>query len=164
MKNVQKGLLLLLSVTIAVTTNAQEKKEDKIKRIVAEQNYVFVAQFVNPQNGRTRSLNTLDYTVTIKKDSVVSYLPYFGRAYSAPINPSAGGITFTSTKFDYVNSPKGSKWQILIKPKDASDVQQMYLDIFDNGNATLQVTSTNRQGISYNGYITEGAPLNKKAF
>jgi uncharacterized protein DUF4251 len=165
MKKVKNFVLLFLSfVTITVTAAAQEKKEDKIKRIVGEQNYVFVAQLVNPQNGRSRNLNTLDYTLTVRKDSVISYLPYFGRAYSAPINSSDGGIKFTSTQFDYINSPKGNKWQITIKPKDGTDVQQMYLDIFDNGNATLQVTSNNRQGISFNGYIIEGNPVTKKAF
>ncbi len=39
-------------------------------------------------------------------DSIVTYLPYFGRAYSVPVNLSQGGIQFTSTDFDYTIESK----------------------------------------------------------
>ncbi len=144
--------------------NAQKKNPDEIKRIVESQNYIFKAQRVNPHASISRDLTSSDYDLTVNRDTVISYLPYFGRAYSAPINPTEGGIKFTSTKFDYKSSNNGKRWTVTIKPKDASEVQQLYLDIFDNGFATLQVISTNRQGISFNGYIEEGPSKGKKAF
>jgi hypothetical protein len=77
-------------------------------------------------------------------------------AYSAPIDPSQGGIKFTSTKFEYIKQPgKKDGWDITIIPKDASDVQKLYLHVTSKGYATLQVTSTNRQPISFNGIIEE---------
>ena len=105
-------------------------------------------------SGRTRQL-TSDYDVKVTKAQVVSYLPYFGRAYSAPIDPSQGGIQFTSKDFDYTTTPrKKGGWDIQLKPKDYRDVQQMSLSITEDGYASLQVTSTNRQLISFTGYIT----------
>ena len=38
------------------------------------------------------------YYLKVSKDTVVAYLPYFGRAYTAPADPTEGGIKFTSTK------------------------------------------------------------------
>ena len=165
MKNIKAFFILFAISLLAGSTmaNAQEKGPDEIKRIVESQNYVFRAQWANPQGSISRQL-TSEYDLTVSRDTIISYLPYFGRAYVAPINPSEGGIKFTSTKFDYKQANNGKSWKIMIKPKDASEVQQLYLDIYDNGKATLQVTSTNRQSISFSGYVEENKTKGKKAF
>ena len=161
-----KLILALLILVSPSVTFAQSKTEDKkaaklaaIKNMVESQNYVFKAQTVLPMSGPSRQLTT-DYDVKITKQSVISYLPYFGRAYSAPMDPSKGGIQFTSKDFDYTLTPgKKDGWSVLIKPKDYRDVQQMTLTISSTGYATAQVTSTNRQPISFNGTVV--APKSK---
>jgi hypothetical protein len=52
----------------------------------------------------------------------------------------------------------------MIQPKDASDIQDMSLTIYDNGRASLHVNSVNRQSISFDGYITEGKKSGRKGF
>ena len=86
-------------------------------------------------------------------DSIVTYLPYFDRAYSAPVNLSQGGIQFTSTDFNYTVESKRKEWIIVIKPREPVDVRELTLRVFKNGSASLMVNSTNRQSISYNGVI-----------
>lgn len=165
MKNIGLKTALLASAVLAFSfmAGAQEKNPAKVKALVESKNFVFVADYVNPQSMRSRSLTTSDYDLTIKPGEVISYLPYFGRAYSAPIN-GEGGIKFTSKDFDYkLVKVKAHSWDISIKPKDANDVQQLYLTVFDNGTASLSVNSTNRQTISYRGYIVAGKE-EKKAF
>ena len=153
-----------LLVVLATIIQAQEKKEPSTQQIVESKNYIFKAESVNPQRGRFRQL-TSEYDVVVTSDTVTAYLPYFGRAYSAPINPSEGGIKFTSSDFEYtVEKKKRRSWQIMIKPKDASDIQALYLTIFDNNKATVRVNSLNRESISFNGYIIEGKEKDKKAF
>jgi len=153
-----------LLVMLAAIIHAQEKKELTTQQIVESKNYVFKAESVIPTRGRVRYL-TSEYDLVVTSDTVTAYLPYFGRAYSAPIDPSEGGIKFTSADFEYtVEKKKRSSWQIMIKPKDASDIQAIYLTIFDNSKATLQVNSLNRESISFNGYIIEGKQKDKKAF
>jgi len=163
MKNGKSFLLATIISASTVMSHAQEKDQDNIKRIVEEPNYVFVAQKVSPVGKGTRIL-TSEYDVTFTKDTIISALPYFGRSYTATIGSTEGGINFTSTKFEYTRDDKKGKWSITIKPQDVSEVQSLYLEIFDNGNASLQVTSTNRQSISFDGYIKEGKPRGKKAF
>jgi hypothetical protein len=161
-----KRILSLLIFVTPFVTFAQSRTEDKkaaklaaIKNIVESQNYIFKAQSASPMSGRVRQL-TSDYDLKVTKESIVSYLPYFGRAYSAPMDPTKGGIQFTSKNFDYTLTPgKKDGWSVLIKPKDYSDVQQMTLTISSTGYASLQVTSTNRQPISFNGIVV--APRSK---
>jgi Domain of unknown function (DUF4251) len=153
MKNIKFFLLCFtLNILVLSAIKAQESNPDKISQKVEAQNFVFVAQSANPQGGNTRQL-TSGYDVTITKGSIISYLPYFGRAYTAPIDPSDIGIKFTSADFEYKTTKSKKGWEIAIKPKDAKDVQQLFLVIFDNGNARLDVVTLSRQGISFDGYI-----------
>jgi hypothetical protein len=151
-------LLLTTGAMLPATLRAQaQNKQDKNARIsnmVESQRYVFKAQTALPTSGRTRQL-TSDFDLQISKDTIASYLPYFGRAYTSPVNPTEGPLNFTSTKFDYkVTNRKKGGWDIVITPQDQQDPRQMALSIFENGSASLTVTSNNRQPIAFNGYIT----------
>ena len=154
-------MVMVVSAGAFTSVKAQDTKADKkaekaaqVKAMVESQRYVFKPQSANPMRGRTVQL-TSEYTVKVSKDTIVSDLPYFGRSYTAPIDPSKGGIQFNSTKFDYKLEEVKKGWQVTIKPGDVSDVQQFFLTIFTNGSATLQVTSTNRTPISFNGSVSE---------
>ncbi|WP_375303724.1 DUF4251 domain-containing protein [Niastella sp. OAS944] len=123
--------------------------------MVEAQNYVFKAQSALPTGGATRQL-TGDFDLRISKDTILSDLPYFGRAFTAPLNPSEGPLRFTSTDFQYaVSNRKKGGWNVTITPKDVQDPRQLTMSIFDNGTASVVVTSYNRQPISFNGYVTD---------
>lgn len=149
-------LMLLVSMSLVHCSSSNKSVAltgDDVSNMVNNKNFVFVAEQVNPLRGRSRQL-TSEYDVTLKNDSLVSYLPYFGRAYQAPMDPSQGGIQFTSTNFSYAANPnKKGGWIVNIIPKDYQAVQQFTFTIFENGNATLNVTNTNRDPISFNGRI-----------
>ncbi len=155
-------IVVLLGLSIAGTTTfAQEKehkkkddKEVKMEEMIQSKNFVFVPQTVMPLTGRVIHLNSY-YTLAVSGDTVMSDLPYYGRAYVAPLNPAEGGIKFTSTNVNYT-SEQGKKgdWQIEIQPNGSNDVRQMYLSISSDGYASLRVESLNRQSILFNGYIT----------
>jgi hypothetical protein len=163
-------MLLAVSVLIlsswqplAAQTSRSEKKAAKvaeIKKMIENGNYVFEANYAIPQTGESRQL-TYPYDLRVTKDSVIAYLPYFGRAFLAPspTDTEDGGIKFTSTNFKYVNEQhKKGGWDILIKPKDTNiadwrDVQQLRLNISSEGYASLQVISSNRDPISFEGNI-----------
>jgi hypothetical protein len=157
-----KGILPLLLFMAVFTGNtniviAQKKvsaKEMEIKTLLYSQQYIFYAQSVIPSSGRQRFL-TSEYTVSISKDTIVSYLPYFGRAYSATIGSTDGGIKFTSVDFDYkISERKKGGWEISIHPKGGQDVQKLNFTVYNNGTAYLFVNSNNRQSISFNGYVS----------
>lgn len=150
------ALMLLVSIGLIQCSSAKKTANmtgDDISNMVNHKDFIFLAEQVNPLRGRSRQL-TSEYDVTLKNDSLVSYLPFFGRAYQAPMDPAQGGIQFTSTNFSYsANMNKKGGWIVSIIPKDFQSVQQMTFTIFGNGNATLNVTNTNRDPISFNGRI-----------
>jgi mannitol-1-phosphate/altronate dehydrogenase len=156
-----KLLLVLMAFVFTVTAYGQDKKDEKeakknaIQNMVTAQHYAFKAQNAQPLAGANRQLTT-EYDVKVTKSDITSFLPYFGRAYSAPINSQGGGIQFSSKSFEYtLTDRKKGGWDVLIKPKDAPEVQQLSLGITEEGYATLQVISTNRQPISFTGYLVE---------
>lgn len=161
------GLLAASVPVMAQNTRAQKKQEklDAVKKMVNDQNYVFMAQMAYPLGWKTVQLN-YDYNVIISKDSIDSYLPYYGRAYVAPINPTDSketGIQFKSKDFDYNDVlSKKSGWEVTIVPHDVKETRKFILSISESGYANLSVTSQNRQAISFNGYITENVPKKKK--
>jgi hypothetical protein len=141
-------------------TDKKAAKEAEVKKMINSMYYVFLANMALPQGGGARSISGSNYDLKVSKNTVISYLPYFGRMYSAPMDASDGGIKLTSTKFSY-DAKQGKKgdWNILIKPvgpatSGSKDVMSYRLAISSNGSATLMVTSQNRQPISFDGYIT----------
>jgi hypothetical protein len=145
--------LTLIVMSFSARGQSASDQAAAMKALVESGNYVFKAQTAMPLTGRVRTL-TDDYTLKVSKESVVSDLPFFGQAYAAPMDPSKTGLQFTSKKFDYTATPrKKGGWDVLIKPRDYNDVQQLVLTISTAGYASLQVTSTSRQAISFNGII-----------
>jgi hypothetical protein len=156
MKAINKAVFILLFIiNCASMLCAQDSaKTIAIKNAIINKHYSFEAQSVFPQSGNFRQLTPGYYDVQIRNDSIISYLPYYGRAFSAPINPDDGGIKFTSVKFDYNMQPrKKGGWSIIIKLKDAANVQELDFIISEDGYTSLSVASNDKETISFNGYI-----------
>ena len=161
MKKIIAGLTILLIAFGNLV--AQEKDAATTQLILGSKNFIFKAQTASPQRGQLRNL-TSDYDLTIKNDSAIAWLPFFGRSYNANYG-SEGGIKFNSSNFAYsIEKAKKKKWDITIKPNDVPDIQTLYLTVYENSQANLQVISTNRESISFNGYIVEGKGSPKKGF
>jgi hypothetical protein len=160
-KKVQKliqYIFLAFMVSFVFSQCSSSKKvvklsSDEIKNMVDSSQFVFVAERMTPLRGRTRFLTSY-YTVKVNKDSLTCFLPFFGRAFLAPVDPLNGGIQFSSVNFTYKVVPKNpNEWEVLIKPNDYQDVQQLYFTIFSNGTANLNVVNTHRDPISFSGHI-----------
>lgn len=149
-----KTIIQVLAVPALLFATASAQTNNP-KPLVDAQNFVFTAQTVSPAYGNLRQLTTGEYTLSVSNGVMVADLPYFGRAFSAPIDPTQGGLQFTSKSFDYAVKDKRKSWDIAIKPRDAGDATQLYLTVYNNGTASLQVISANRQPISFNGIIEE---------
>ena len=159
--------ILTISLVIFLGTGsdvlAQTKKQirakekvEKVSKLLASKRFAFKVQTAQPMRGGNFNV-TSDFDLAVKNDTLQSYLPYFGRAFSAPMNPTSSPLNFTSTNFTYT-ATKGKKGStdIKIEIKDSkTDVRQYYLNVSEQGYATLQTLSNNRDPISFNGYITE---------
>lgn len=158
-------LLIFLLMVAAGQVLAQDDKKNKkeeeaageqaVRSMIESKQFIFVAQSARPMKGRTVQLTGSGLSVS--SNTVGSNLPYFGRVYSgAAYTTEESGISFTSTDFEYKSEErKKGGWNITIRPKDVRNRPTMSLTIKRNGYASLNVSSTDRQSISYNGYVQE---------
>jgi hypothetical protein len=149
-------LVLFVAITSFAQTTPDEKtaREQQVKTIVEKKDFRFVAQTMTPARGRLRPITDITYTIAVSPDSLSADLPFFGRAYTAPVGASGGGINFKTTDFEYASVPKRrGGWDIVLTPK-GTDVRKISLLVGAGGNTTAIVVSNSRETISYNGYIT----------
>lgn len=145
-------LFTACSVTSPQTTDTAGNT--RMSDQVNNRQFSFTAQTALPLRSNTMQL-TSDYGLKVSGDSVIVDLPYFGRAFSAPMNMTGGGYRFVSTRNQYtVKARKNGGWDINIKPSDAPEVRDMNLTVFSTGAASLRVTSNNRDPISFNGIVS----------
>ncbi|HEX2609308.1 MAG TPA: DUF4251 domain-containing protein, partial [Flavisolibacter sp.] len=155
-KSMIMKIWIVMLTLIAFVSFHQVQAQDKnsIRQLLESRDFVFKAQSVSPLRGGIRQL-TSDYDLRIAGDSMIAYLPYFGRAYAGVIlTPGDGPLTFNSTQYTYAITERKKGWDVSITPKDAKDVRQLFLSVTQSGYASLNVTSNNRDNISFNGYIT----------
>src|SRR5882724_12009422 len=139
------SFIAIISFSQAAHSQSSEKQEkenakiDALKKAIESRRFVFMAQSATPMSGRTRQL-TYDYQLDLRNDTVVSDLPYYGRAYSSSYGGSDGGIVFTTTNFEY-SAKEGAKggWDIIIAPKEIRTVTRMMLSVSNAGYGTLTV-------------------------
>ena len=132
---------------------AQQTNTD-IRTTINNRHFSFIAQSAHTARGRTINLSS-GYDLTLRGDTVVAYLPYYGQVYTAPIDPSEGGIKFTSVSNTLgITEKKKGGWSIDLVPKDAGEYRHLYFDISPDGYATLSVEHINRRPISFYGYVT----------
>ena len=144
--------ILLVTAPGVSQLNAQETNSATLKTLLHNKTFTFRAQSAWPLQGTVIQLNS-GYDMRMMQDSINTFLPYFGRAYSAGYG-TENGIKFVSKKFDYkMKEKQKGGWEVTIRPADANDITELTYSISANGYATLQVLSNNRQAISFYGVI-----------
>ena len=130
-----------------------KEQNGEIDKLINSNSFVFHANNANPQRGGGFPL-TSAYELEVIKDSLNAFLPYFGRAFTAPTKPSEGGLKSSTTDFEKEQKKSKRGWVITFYPKNQASATQMILDISDNGYGNLSVISNNREPISFYGNIT----------
>ena len=167
MKKTIKGLIiapvLMLGLMALISTGCETTNQTKGSTTTQHMGsmsdssmWVFTASMAIPQRGSTRQLSA-GYNVTLIRNKLTVYLPYFGQAYSGvDLFSGRGPLDFTSTNFTIERtSAKRGGWNISIKPKDYREVQSMDFTFYDNGTAYLSVNMQNRSSINFNGNVEE---------
>lgn len=160
-KNGYLGIALLVTMFLlqacgtAQTAAEKQKLAADIVNAVEVPDFTFKARHAYPSGYRSVYLSPY-YDVKVGTDTVTAYLPYYGRAYRAPMDPREGGYRFTSTDFEYQAQPgnREGNWQVVVKINDLDRPVTFRFDIWENGSARLDVTDVDRQQISFQGEIS----------
>jgi len=153
-----KKIVVLMLITVGFwnckSGDTLSKAEDiaQVTEKIESGDYTFVPQSANPMRGKMIPLN-YSYFLKVNKDTISAYLPFFGRAYSAPYGGD-GGIKFESTDFEYsLSDKKKGKWNVKINVKDNNKGYELTLDVGELGYTYLSVRDYNRDPISFYGKI-----------
>lgn len=149
------GIALLCAGQSLFAQSKQERKEQKereVKATVDSGRFTIDVNRAVPMSGRSVNL-TSPYSLELRGDSVVSYLPYFGRAYSAPYG-GGNGLNFQeqASEFEQTQKKKGGM-ELTFRVRTKEDVYAFRVDIFPNGSSTINVTPVNKQGITFYGEV-----------
>ena len=159
MKKKKQIFMLLLALLVGLPTlsaqSKQEKKEQKkeaVKKLIASENYKIDVRTAMPMRGRSIPL-TSPYSLEIRNDSVISYLPYFGRAYSIPYG-GGDGLNFRAPLKEYdMKMDKKGNAVIEFVARNTVDRYEFRAKVYMNGEASINVNMQNRQSISFQGEL-----------
>ena len=91
------------------------------------------------------------YSVEIRNDSVISYLPFYGRAYSIP-DGGGEGLIFQAPLDEYeMEMNKKGTAKVKFTARSPEDKFTFNLTIYSNGSASINVNMQNRESISFSG-------------
>lgn len=159
---------LILSFVALAIVSACGVSQQTAQRRVAEQNkvtqtvrqkldgraYQIDINYMVPLRGGAKAVS--NYSVAVDESTIDSHLPYVGEARSVPYG-GGKGLTFKDKIESYTDSGwVKDKRTIVVKVKNEEDSYIYTLEVFDNGTASVRVSSRNRDEISYMGrLITE---------
>lgn len=91
------------------------------------------------------------YYLKVKGDTVTSYLPFFGRAYSVPYG-GGKALNFDGRILRYAAEQVKSDRMVVRMDIVNDETEYVYtVDIFDNGSSTIDVVSHSRETIRFSG-------------
>jgi len=149
------GMVLLFSSQFLFAQSKQEKKEQKekeIKELLDRGHFTIDVDRALPMGGKALNL-TSPYSLEIEGDSVMSYLPYFGRAYNIPYG-GGEGLRFQGmiSEYNLTYDKKGTA-KIQFRTRTDEDNYTFNVQVYKNGSSTIQVTPVNRQAITFHGEL-----------
>lgn len=132
-----------------MTAEDKAKIEQTVIDNLTEKDYTILIQLMMPPIGASRAVS--NYSVQVKGDTLVSYLPYVGQAYNLPYG-GGKGLDFTAKIGHYHDQVlQDGNHNVIINLFNGEDVFVYNLNISPSGSAFLTVSSRNRQTISYTG-------------
>ncbi len=146
-------------IFIAVSTSCSSSKkltdsdvQRKVSQAIGNRDFSIEVNQMLPMMGRAQHLTSL-YSLKVKSDSVYSYLPFFGRAYSVPYG-GGQGLIFDGLVQEY-HQKKNDKgvYRISFKSQTPEDTYVFSIEIYDNGSSQIRVNSNNRQSIAFVGEL-----------
>ena len=128
----------------------QEKRMEEVKSMIKDKSFAFVPSHAMPLGGGSIQLS-YSFEAEIKGDSIFSYLPFYGVAYRVEYGGRNSAFDFSLPLENYEMEENENGYHIKLEVKNKMDYITYSFHISELGYSTLNVTSTNRQAISFYG-------------
>ena len=131
-------------------TERQEQRKNEVKNMILDKSFVFIPTHAMPLGGGSIQLS-YTFEAEIKGDSIFSYLPFYGVAYHVEYGGRNSAFNFSLPIENYEMDEDEKGYRINLEVKNKMDYITYSFQVSELGYSTLNVTSTNRQAISYYG-------------
>ena len=154
MKNWIIFIVMAAALAGCATTAERMEREARtaaqVSEALASRHYTINVLMMYPQRGRAVNLTT-NYSVEVKGDSLISYLPYFGRAYNVPYG-GGKGLNFIApiTGYQTETDRKGIT-RVVLTTENEEDHYRYILEVSSSGDSYIQVQSRQRDFNRYSG-------------
>lgn len=145
-------LFLVASFSLQAQTKAEKKQEKArmVKECIESKNYEIEVNTAMPMSGNSVQLAPY-YSLTVRNDSVFSYLPYYGRAYMLPYG-GGEGLNFEAKLTDYKQEiGKKGNYEITFSARTQEDYYTFNVTVYDNGSSGINVNMQKKQPIDFIG-------------
>ena len=158
----KQWILTLLAVLLTVSSCgvlSGETREERVLREAREAQMVvdnlsagnFTIDIDRMYPIRGTSQHVTNYSVSVKDGVLDSHLPYIGQAWRVPYG-GGHALNFKAPVGTYnVVQTRKDGYEVRIYVKTDEDQHIYLLTVFNNGRASLEVQSQNRERISYSG-------------
>lgn len=129
------------------------QKEREMLEMLESGEFRFVARSARSSLGNFNNLGA-HYDLVFDSLRIKAFLPYYGRAYSAPYN-SEGGVKFDlkADKIEKRWDKKKKRYIMATEVSDQRDSYSIYMTASLSGYADVIINFRNRQMISYYGTL-----------
>ena len=160
----KQWILTLLAVLLTVSSCgvlSSETREERVLREAREAQMVvdnlsagnFTIDIDRMYPIRGTSQHVTNYSVSVKDGVLDSHLPYIGQAWRVPYG-GGHALNFKAPVGTYnVVQTRKDGYEVRIYVKTDEDQHIYLLTVFNNGRASLEVQSQNRERISYSGVM-----------
>lgn len=156
MRNLKNIPIILFVMAFCGCATVEEKaaraaeQAAKVNKALKERKYKIDVERMYSMRGGSKTLS-YGYSVEVRNDSLISYLPYFGRAYSVPYG-GGKGLTFSERIGSYQEYQKGNGLRhIEIGLRNDEDTYLYTIEVYENGSSSISVQSRQHENISYSG-------------
>ena len=160
----KQWILTLLAVLLTVSSCgvlSSETREERVLREAREAQMVvdnlsagnFTIDIDRMYPIRGTSQHVTNYSISVKDGVLNSHLPYIGQAWRVPYG-GGHALNFKAPIGSYNVTRTGKEgYEVRIFVKEDEDQHIYLLTVFDNGRASVDVQSQNRERISYSGIM-----------
>lgn len=133
------------------------EKQQRAQRVATEvseklnnRRFTIDITYMQPLHGPSKHVD-YGFSLEMRGDSIVSYLPYFGVAYNVPYG-GGKGLNFTATIKNWqLSQVKEDMHEAMLEVNNGEDRLFYRIDVYDDGNSQIDVWANERDPISYTG-------------
>ncbi len=153
------GVLAALLMTMVGCSTLEERQERQrvthqlVEQAISQRRMTIEVDHMQTQRYGNHRV-TSDFCLKLRGDTLESYLPFFGQAYSLPYGSPSQGLNFTSPIYGFRQSTTNNGATCMEMDVRSNEDRFYYrVDIYPNGKAYIFVRPQERDFVSFDGEL-----------